>query len=83
MANQVTLEREEIIFKKQQRKGSEQWFVRIACNFFQARIYGPFVDEHEAESFMEGAEFELRKLLDCQLANNSKYPNLSLPCIEL
>ena len=39
----------------------------MSCNFFEPRIYGPFVAEEEAERFREGAEFELRKLLDGQL----------------
>ena len=55
------------IFKKGRKKGFEQWFVRVTCNVLGSRVYGPFPLEQEAERFREGAEFELRKLLDFQL----------------
>ena len=83
MASQVTIEREETIFKKRRHKGTDQWFVRVACNFFQPRIYGPFPAEIDAERFREGAEFELRKLLDCQLPNISGDFHLSSPRVEI
>ena len=68
MANNLTIEREKMIFKNQRGRVGEQWFVRVSCNFFgEPRIYGPFVAEEAAERFREGAEFELRKLLDGQL----------------
>jgi len=67
MASQVTIEHKHAIFKKRRLKGQGQWFVRVSCNFLEPRVYGPFLDEHQAERFREGAEFELRKLLDCQL----------------
>ena len=69
-----TIEREVAIFKKHQRQGETRWFVRVSCNFLEPRVYGPFPDKHEAERFREGTEFELRKLLDCEL------PNLSGDC---
>ncbi len=61
MANQIA------IFKKSRYRGQTRWFVQVSCNFLEPRVYGPFPDEHEAKRFREGAEFELRKLLDCQL----------------
>ena len=83
MASQATIEREAVVFKKRRAKGSEQWFVRVSCNMFQPRIYGPFLTEHEAERFREGAEFELRKLLDCHLSTLSGDIPLSPPRVEL
>lgn len=83
MASQVTIEREETVFKKRRPKIGDQWFVRVACNLFEPRIYGPFVGEHEAERFREGAEFELRKLLDCELPNLSGEFRLSPPRVEI
>lgn len=74
MASQGTIEQEVAIFKQDQHRGQARWFVRVACNFLEPRVYGPFPDEHEAERFRDGAEFELRKLLDCQL------PSLSGDC---
>ena len=66
-AGNLTTEREEMIFKNRGSKVGKQWFVRVSCNFFEPRIYGPFIAEEEAERFREGAEFELRKLLDGEL----------------
>jgi len=83
MASQLTIEREETIFKKRRAKVGEQWFVRVSCNLFAPRIYGPFVAEQEAERFREGAEFELRKLLDCQLPHLSGESHLPHPRVEL
>ena len=67
MASQATLEQEAVVFSKRKSKSLEQWFVRVSCNLIQPRIYGPCVAEQDAERFREGAAFELRKLLDCQL----------------
>ena len=64
---QSTIEQEVVIFKKHRHRGQARWFVRVACNILEPRVYGPFPDEHEAERFRDGTEFELRKLLDCQL----------------
>ena len=83
MANQATIEREEIVFKKRRPKLGNQWFVRISCSLFEPRIYGPFLGEEEAERFREGAEFELRKLLDCQLSNLSGEFQLHTPRVEI
>ena len=74
MASPSAIEQEVAIFQKHQQEGQTDWFVRVSCNFFEPRVYGPFPDEHEAERFRVGAEFELRKLLDCQL------PSLSDDC---
>ena len=83
MASQMTIEREETIFKKRKPKIGEQGFVRISCNLFEPRIYGPFLAEQEAERFREGAEFELRKLLDYQLPILSGEYRLPHPRMEL
>ena len=83
MASPLTIEREETIFKKRRAKLGDQWFVRVSCNLFEPRIYGPFVAEQDAERFREGAEFELRKLLDGQLHTLSSDFLLSSPRVEL
>ena len=83
MAGHLTIEREETVFKNQRSKVGGQWFVRVSCNFFEPRIYGPFIAEEEAERFREGAEFELRKLLDGQLTTLSSEFLLTSPRIEL
>ncbi len=68
MTSQATIEHKEtMVFTQSRPKGKARWFVRVACNFLEPRVYGPFPDEHEAERFRDGAEFELRKLLDYQL----------------
>ena len=72
MASQaVVVDQGSTIFRKRRHKGMERWFVRVECNFLEPRVYGPFPAEHEAERFREGAEFELRKLLDCELPHLS------------
>ncbi len=83
MASQLTAEREETIFKKRQAKVGDQWFVRVSCNLFEPRIFGPFLAEQDAERFREGAEFELRKLLDGQLPRLSGELKLPSPRVEL
>ena len=77
MPNQALMNQTSTIFRKRQHKGLDRWFVRVACNFLEPRIYGPFPAEQEAERFREGAEFELRKLLDCELPHLSG--DLSVP----
>ncbi|WP_447970639.1 hypothetical protein [Nitrospira sp. M1] len=67
MATQAGIAEKSTIFKKGRKKGFEEWFVRVTCNVLGSRVYGPFPAEHDAERFREGAEFELRKLLDFQL----------------
>ncbi|MGB0910642.1 MAG: hypothetical protein ACPGYT_09785 [Nitrospirales bacterium] len=67
MTTQAEAAQKSTIFKKGRKKGDEQWFVRVTCNVLGARIYGPFPTDIDAERFREGAEFELRKLLDFQL----------------
>ena len=83
MASHLTIERKKTIFKNQGAKVGEQWFVRVSCNFFEPRIYGPFIAEEAAERFREGVEFELRKLLDGQLQTLSSEFLLPSPGIEL
>ena len=67
MATQADVAQKSTIFRKGRKKGYEEWFVRVTCNVLGARVYGPFPAEQDAERFREGAEFELRKLLDFQL----------------
>ena len=81
MTSQATVDQGSTIFRKRRHNGMERWFVRVACNFLEPRVYGPFPAEHEAERFREGAEFELRKLLDCQLPHLSG--DLHLPDFKI
>ena len=81
MAMQTHIEQKTTIFKKQPQKGVEQWFVRVTCNFLDPRVYGPFPTEEEADRFRGGAEFELRKLLDCELPSRSGAIHLNIPKI--
>ena len=67
MATHAGVAQKSNIFKKIRKKGDEQWFVRVTCNVLGSRVYGPFPAEQDAKRFREGAEFELRKLLDFQL----------------
>jgi len=67
MATQAGISQKSTLFKKWQKKGFEEWFVRVTCNVLGSRVYGPFPAEQDAGRFREGAEFELRKLLDFQL----------------
>lgn len=67
----ITDEEDLTIFKKRPVKGQERWFVRATTNFLEPRVYGPFLAKQDAERFREGAEFELRKLLDCELPTRS------------
>jgi len=83
MASHVTIEREETVFKTRKPKTGEQWFVRIGCSLFEPRIYGPFAGEREAERFRTGAEFELRKLLDCDLPTLANESQVSAPRVEI
>ncbi|RMH05983.1 MAG: hypothetical protein D6704_08410 [Nitrospirae bacterium] len=71
MARGHATERLGTIFKTRQTHGEERWFVRVTCNVLGSRIYGPFAAQHEASRFRQGAEFELRKLLDCELPHLS------------
>lgn len=67
MATQISMAQQSTIFKKGRKNGLQEWFVRVTCNVLGSRVYGPFPAEQDAERFREGAEFELRKLLDFQL----------------
>lgn len=77
MTAQMSLDQEVVIFKK----GRQQWFVRVTCNFLEPRVYGPFLAQSEAQRFREGAEFELRKLLDFQLPSLSVSGGLRLSSV--
>ena len=80
MTGQMSVDQEVAIFKKGRKKGDEKWFVRVTCNFLGPRVYGPFPSQSEAKRFREGAEFELRKLLDFQLPILSGGPRLGHAC---
>ncbi len=75
----LSVERDLTIFKKRRAKGQVRWFVRVTTNFLEPRVYGPFPAEQDAERFREGAEFELRKLLDYELPTRSSDFRLSPP----
>ena len=76
MATDAGVAQKSTIFRKGRKKGYEEWFVRVTCNVLGSRVYGPFPAEQDAERFREGAEFELRKLLDFQLPILSGSPSL-------
>lgn len=80
MPVQLSADQEVAIFKKGRKKREEQWYVRVTCNFLEPRIYGPFLSQSEAQRFREGAEFELRKLLDFQLPILSGGPKVGAIC---
>ena len=79
MATQAQVEQKTKIFKQRRQRGVVEWFVRVTCNFLDPRVYGPFPTEEEAERFRDGAEFELRKLLDCELPSRSGAIHLTIP----
>ncbi len=76
MALHTKANQEVTIFKRGRKKSEERWFVRMTCNLLEPRIYGPFPTEKDAKIFQDGAEFELRKLLDFELRIRSglSYP---------
>ena len=72
MTTHINVEREETIFKKRLSRGQARTLVR------QSVVQLPQTEDlrsisrgrrcrEDAERFREGAEFELRKLLDCEL----------------
>ena len=67
MGIRVHSDQEVTLFKKGRKKSEERWFVQMTCNLLGPRVYGPFPTEEDAKLFQEGAEFELRKLLDFEL----------------
>ncbi len=79
MPTQSKTEHEVAIFKKGRKKGFDQWFVEVTCNVLSVRTYGPFPSKEEAIRFREGAEFELRKLLDFELRIRSGGYGLGVP----
>lgn len=76
MALRTNAGQEVTIFKKGRKKSEERWFLQMTCNLLEPRIYGPFPTEEDAKLFQDGAEFELRKLLDFELRIRSglSYP---------
>ena len=79
MATHPKTAHEIAIYKKGKKKGLEHWFVDVTCNVLLTRTYGPFPSNEEATSFLEGAEFELRKLLDFELRLKSGRYHLGIP----
>lgn len=79
MPTQSKSETEIAVYKKGRKKGFEQWFVEVSCNVLPPRTYGPFPTKDEALRFREGAEFELRKLLDFELRIRSGSYGLGVP----
>jgi len=77
MTTPMSIDQEVAVFKKGRKKEEQQWYVRVTCNFLEPRVYGPFLAQSEAQLFREGAEFELRKLLDFELPSLSGGPRFS------
>ena len=63
MASQGAIEREVAIFEQHQREGQTRWFIRVSCNFFEPRVYGPFPDERAAERFRRGCGVRTPKIV--------------------
>ncbi len=79
MATQSKNQHAVAIYQKGRKKGFEHWFVDVSCNLLLARTYGPFPSKDEALRFLDGAELELRKLLDFELRIKSGRYNLGIP----
>ncbi len=67
------------IYQKGHKKGFEHWFVDVSCNVLLTRTYGPFPSKEDALRFLDGAELELRKLLDFELRIKSGGYHLGIP----
>jgi len=67
------------IYRKDRKKGMDHWFVDVTCNVLLTRTFGPFPSKAEALFFLEGAELELRKLLDFELRLKSGRYHLGIP----
>ena len=79
MTTQTATDHDIALYKKGRKKGFDQWYVKVSCNVLSARTYGPFPSKDEALHFREGAEFELRKLLDFQLRIRSGGYGIGIP----
>jgi hypothetical protein len=79
MTPHTKTEHEIAIYQKGRKKGFEHWFVDVSCNVLLTRTYGPFPSREEAIGFLDGAELELRKLLDFELRLKSGRYNLGIP----
>ena len=79
MATQTKTQHEVAIYQKGRKKGLDHWFVDVSCNVLLTRTYGPFPSKEEALRFLDGAEFELRKLLDFELRIKSGRYSLGIP----
>jgi hypothetical protein len=79
MASQTKTAHEIAIYRQGRKRGFEHWFVDVSCNVLLTRTYGPFPSRVEALRFLEGAELELRKLLDFELRIQSGRYNLGIP----
>jgi len=79
MATQAKIDQAIAIYQKGRKRGFEHWFVDVSSNVLLTRTYGPFPSREEALRFLEGAELELRKLLDFELRIQSGRYNLGIP----
>ena len=79
MAAEAKIEHDIAIYRKGRKQGLEHWFVDVSCNVLLTRTYGPFPSREEALRFLDGAELELRKLLDFELRLRSGRYNLGIP----
>ena len=79
MVTHAKTEHEFAIYQKGRKKGLEHWFVDVSCNVLLTRTYGPFPSKDEALRFLDGAELELRKLLDFELRLRSGRYHLGIP----
>ncbi len=79
MATQVKPDHDIAIYQNGRKKWFDHWFVDVTGNVLLTRTYGPFPSKEEALRFLEGAELELRKLLDFELRLKSGRYNLVIP----
>jgi hypothetical protein len=79
MTPHAKTEHDVAIYRKGRKKGFDHWFVDVSCNVLLTRTYGPFPSREEALGFLDGAELELRKLLDFELRLKSGRYSLGIP----
>lgn len=79
MATQAKTQHDIAIYQKGREQSLVHWLVDVSCNVLLTRTYGPFPRRDEALRFLDGAELELRKLLDFELRLRSGRYNLGIP----
>ena len=79
MTTQAKTEHGIALYQKGRKKGFEHWFVDGILQCPLDANYGPFPSREEALQFLDGAELELRKLLDFELRLRSGRYNLGIP----